>query len=118
MKTEELKNVVDALRELGSSYGETLSAMSGVVKELRSASRLWRKGDKSKLIRLGLTLVAFPEPTPISETLGAVVLSVGIIQTKMRQSALHIEDIYATFQEEMWNLQAIKLAAAGRSTDF
>ena len=108
MKTEELKNVVDVLRELGSSYEESLDAMSGVAKELRSASRLWRKGDKSNLIRLGLTLIAFPEPTPISETLGAVVLSVGIIQTKMRQSALYIEDIYTTFQGVIWDLQAIK----------
>jgi len=107
MKTEELKNVVDVLRELGSTYEESLDVMSGVAKEVRSASRLWRKSDESKLIRLGLTLIAFPEPTPISETLGAMVLLVGVIQTKMRQSTLHVEDIYTTFQKIVWNLQAI-----------
>jgi len=107
MKTEELKNVVDALRELGSSYEESLDAMSGVAKEVRSASRLWRKSNESKLIRLGLTLIAFPEPTQISDILGAMVLLVGIIRTKMRQSTLHVEDINTTFQKIVWNLQAI-----------
>jgi len=114
MKMEELKNVVDSLCELGLSYEESLDAMSGVAKELRSASLLWRKDDKSKLIKLGLTLIAFPEPTPISEILGAVVLSVGIIQTKMRQSTLHIEDVYNTFRGVITDLRAINDFFSGR----
>ena len=114
MKTEELKNVVDVLRELGSSYEETLDAISGVARELRSVSRLWRKGDESKLIKFGLTLIVFPEPTPISETLGAVVLCVGIIQTKMRQSSLHIEDVYDNFQGVITDLRTINNFFSGR----
>ena len=114
MKTEELKNVVDVLRELGVSYEDTLDAMSGVANELCSASLLWRKGDKSKLIGLGLTLIAFPEPTLISDILGAVVLSAGIIQTKMRQSTLHIEDVYNNFQGVITDLQTINNFFLGR----
>jgi len=113
MKTEDLKNMVDVLRGLGSSYEETLDAMSEVAKELRSASHLWRKGDKSKLIGLGLTLIAFPEPTLISDILGAVVLSVGIIQTKMRQSTLHIEDVYNNFRGVITDLQTINSLLLG-----
>ena len=65
-------------------------------------------GDKSRLVKIGLTLIAFPEPTPISETLGAFVLSLGIIQNKMKKSTLHIEDIYNTFQDVNKNLLRIR----------
>jgi len=108
MKTGELKNLVDVLRELGLSYEETVDAMSGVAKQLRFVEHLWRRDDKSRLIKPGLALIAFPEPTPVSETLGAMLLSVGIIHTKMKQSALHIEDVYNTFQGVIRDLQSIK----------
>ena len=108
MKTEELKSAVDVLRELGLSYEETLDAMSGVAKELRSVGSLWRKDGKSRFIKLGLSLIAFPEPTPISETLGAIVLAAGIIQAKRKKSTLHVEDIYDTFQGVLRDLQTIK----------
>jgi len=108
VKPEELKSLAVVLRELGLSYEETLDVMRGVAKDLRSTRRLWKKGDKTRLTKIGLTLIAFPEPTPISETLGVVVLSLGIIQNKMRKSALHIEDIYDTFQGVIGNLQTIR----------
>jgi len=107
MKTRELENIADVLRELESSSEEALDTMSGVTKELRSVARLWRKNDKSRLIKLGLTLIAFPEPTPISEILGAAVLAVGIVQTKRRRSTPHIEDVYSNFQGAIKDLQAI-----------
>ena len=99
MKTRELKTVATALRELGLGYGDTIEAMKGVARDLRSTRSLWRDGYKSRLVKIGLTLIACPEPTPISETLGAFVLSLGIIQNKMKNSTLHIEDVYKTFQD-------------------
>ncbi len=108
VEPSELKSLVDVLRELGLSYEETVDAMNGVAKEVRSVRHLWKKGNNSRLIKTGLALIAFPEPTPLSETLGAVVLSVGLIQKKMRQSYLGIEDVYNTFQGIMRDLQTIK----------
>jgi len=108
VEPSELKSLVDVLRELGLSYEETVDAMNGVAKEVRSVRHLWKKGNNSRLIKTGLALIAFPEPTPLSETLGAVVLSVGLIQKKMRQSHLGIEDVYNTFQGIMRDLQTIK----------
>jgi len=99
MKPRELKTTATVLQELGLSYEETLEVMKGVAKDLRSIKSLWRDGDKSRLVKIGLTLIVFPEPTPISETLGVFVLSLGIIQNRMKKSALHIEDIYKTFQD-------------------
>jgi len=108
VKPSELKSLVDALHELGLSYEETVDAMNGVAKELRSVRHLWKKGNNSNLIKIGLTLIAFPEPTPLSETLGAVVLSAGIIQKKMGRFSLGIGDVYNTFQGVMRDLQTIK----------
>jgi len=108
MKTDELKSTVEALKELGLSYKEAVDAIQGVSGEIHSVRRLWKKEDKSKLIKLGLSLIVFPEPTPISETLGAVVLTAGLIQNKVRQSNLHIEDVYSTFQGVMTDLHVIK----------
>jgi len=108
MKPDELKSTVEALKELGLSYKEAVDAIQGVSGEIRSVRRLWKKENKSKLIKLGLSLIVFPEPTPISETLGAVVLTAGLIQNKVRQSNLHIEDVYNTFQGVMTDLHVIK----------
>ncbi len=108
MEPRELKTTATVLQELGLSYQETLEVMKRFTKDLRSAKSLWRDGDKSRLVKVGLTIIAFPEPTPISETLGAFVLSLGIIQNKMKKSALHIEDIYTTFQDVNKNLLRIR----------
>ena len=108
MKPEELKNVVTMLRELGLSYEETLDAMKGVAKDSHFIGRLWKDGDKARLVKAGLALIAFPEPTPISETLGACVLSLGLIESKMKRSALHVEDVYTTFHGVIRNLQTIR----------
>jgi len=99
VKTTELRTMANALRELGLSYKDTLEAMKGFAENLRSTRSLWRDGDKSRLIKLGLALIACPEPTPISETLGVFVLSLGIIQNKRKNSTLHMEDVYKTFQD-------------------
>jgi hypothetical protein len=99
VKTTELRTIVTALRELGLSYEDTLEAMKGFAENLRSTRSLWRDGDKPRLIKLGLALIASPEPTPISETLGVFVLFLGIIQNKRKNSTLHMEDVYKTFQD-------------------
>lgn len=108
MEQRELKTTAAVLQELGLSYEETLEVMKGTAKDLHHTKSLWKDGNKSRLVKIGLTLIAFPEPTPISETLGAFVLSLGLIQNKMKQSTLHIEDVYKTFQDLNRNLPRIK----------
>jgi len=93
-----MKNMAAMLQELGLSYTETIEVMRGVSKDLRHTKELWRDGHKSKLIKLALALIAFPEPTPISESMGAAVLALGLIQNRVKKSKLHIEDVYRTFQ--------------------
>ena len=108
MEPKDLKNITSVLHELGNDYIDSLKLMKEVQKGLHNSKSLWKEGNKSRLIKTGLTLITFPEPTPISETLGAIILAVGLVQNKMKTSALHIEDIYKNFKDIRENLQKIR----------
>jgi hypothetical protein len=108
VETEELKRMAAVLQELGLSYTETLEVINEMSKDINNAKKLWRDGHKSKLIKLAITLITFPEPTPISETMGAAVLVAGLIQNRIKKSTLHIEDVYKTFQDVNENILKIR----------
>ena len=105
---EKLKTLRDSVKELSLSYAETLEDFKGFSECLKSTKSLWRACNKSRLVKIGLTLIAFPEPTPFSEMIGASVLSVGLIQQKIRNNSLHIEDVYKTFHNVFKNLREIQ----------
>jgi hypothetical protein len=50
------------------------------VNEVKRTKKLWRSGNKSRLIKLGVALIVFPELAPISETVGACFVAAGMIQ--------------------------------------
>ena len=103
MKPEELETIVIALRDLGVSYEETVDLMSGVTKDVKSLRAIWGKpgggGVKgSKLVKLGISLIAFPIPTiGIKKSLGAMLIAAGLVQERMKH--LHVADVYSTFQD-------------------
>ena len=99
MEKEELKRMAVVLQELGMSYAETIEVINEMAKDANAAKKLWREGHKSKLIKIAITLITFPEPTPISETVGAAVLVAGLVQNRRKKATLHIEDVYKTFQD-------------------
>jgi len=112
LRPEELETIVIALRELGLSYDETVKLMSGFTKDARSLRSLWGKpgagGQKdSRLIKLGVSLIAFPIPTiGIKKSLGAMLIAAGLVQEKMKH--LHVADVYGTFQEVNRELQKLR----------
>ncbi len=103
-----MKRIVLVLQELGLSYAETLEVINDIAKDVNKTKKLWRDGYKSKLIRIALALITFPEPTPLSETMGAAVLVAGLIQNKVKNSTLHVEDVYKTFQDVNNDILKIK----------
>jgi len=67
----------------------------------------WRKGGNSTLIKLGLALIAFPEPV-ISDIIGASLVALGTIQEGIRRRTIYVEDVYKTFHEtlkDIWNIK-------------
>jgi len=112
VNTKEAKDLVEVLRELSLNRKETVStmdtAMHSFTEELRLTQKLWRKGNNSFLIKAGLALIAFPDPT-ITDILGSALVAAGIVQLKVKRSALHVEDVYKTFPKVMKELTTQKL---------
>lgn len=108
MKTDEIKTVANVLNKLNESYVDLLNAMKETIKEVKTTRKLWRDGSRSRLIKLGLALILFPEPTPISETVGACFVAAGAIQNGIRNRAIYIEDIYKTFQGTLKEVRMAK----------
>jgi len=113
VNTEEAKDLVEILKHLGTSRKETANminaVMHGFTKELHSTQKLWRKGNNSFLIKAGLALIAFPDPT-ITDIIGSAMVAAGIVQLKMKCSTLHVEDIYKTFPQVIKELTTSKLS--------
>jgi hypothetical protein len=101
MKPEEAKNATKALNELSESYIEVISAIKGTANAAGSTKKLWREGNKSRLIKIGLSLIVFPEPTPISETIGACFIAAGAVQKGIKSRAIYLEDITKTFRNTL-----------------
>lgn len=103
-----LKIAKKSIEELNLNYTETLGNIKEFSENLSSLKSLWKTSNKSKLVKWGLSLIIFPEPSPVTEIVGATLLSAGLIQQKIRNSGLHIEDIQKTFQEVFKNLNYLR----------
>ena len=120
MKPEDLETIVIALRELGLSYGETVKLMSEVTKDVKSLRSLWGKpsaGEQkgSRLIKLGVSLIAFPIPTiGIKKSLGITLIAAGLLKERMKH--IHVADVYSTFQDLDRELQKLHRDLSSSST--
>lgn len=107
MKNDEIKNLVDALKELNESYTDVIQTIKETTKEVKATKQLWRKGNNSILIKLGLALIAFPDPT-ISDIIGTVMVAAGTVQLGIRRRTIYVEDVYKTFHgtlKDMWTIK-------------
>ena len=112
MKPEELETILIASRELGLSYEETVKLMSEVTEDAKNLRPLLgkpggggRKG--SRLIKLGVSLIAFPIPTiGIKKSLGATLVAAGLIRQRMKH--IHVADVYSTFKDVNRELQRLR----------
>jgi hypothetical protein len=108
MKTNDMKATVNALNELNESYVDLIQAMKGTIKEVKTTRQLWQDGSKSRLIKLGLALIVFPEPTPISETIGTFLVAAGAVQAGIRHRSIYVEDAYKSFKDTLKEMRTIK----------
>ena len=108
MKVEEAKTAAKALSELNESYGELFGAIKATARDAKASKRLWRAGNKSRLIKIGVALIVFPEPTPISETVGACFVAAGAVQKGIQNRSLYVEDITKTFKNTLKDVWATK----------
>jgi len=107
-----MEAVVEALHELGVSYEEGIKLMSDTTKDLKCLKSLWGKPSvgarkDSRLIKVGVSLIAFPIPTiGIKKSLGSILIAAGLIQQRMKH--VHVADVYNIFQDVNKKLQSIQ----------
>jgi len=101
MKPEQVKAATKALNELSESYIDVIGAVKSTANAAADTKKLWREGNKSRLIKIGVSLIVFPEPTPISETIGACFIAAGAVQKGIKSRAIYIEDITKTFKNTL-----------------
>jgi hypothetical protein len=101
MKPEQAKTAAKALNELNESYIDLLGAIKGTADTVEATKKLWRGGNKSRLMKIGVALIMFPEPTPISETVGACFVAAGMVQRGIRSRAIYLEDVTKTFKNTL-----------------
>lgn len=106
MKPEQIKAATEALKELNESYNDIIGALKSSTTAVSDTKKLWREGNKSRLIKIGLSLIVFPEPTPISETIGACFIAAGAVQKGIKSRAIYIEDITKTFKNTLKDVLA------------
>jgi len=107
MKNDEIETLADALKELNENYIDVIQTMKETTKEVKATKQLWRKGNNSILIKLGLALIAFPDPT-ISDIIGTVLVAAGTVQMGIRRRTIYVEDVYKTFHNTLKDMWAIK----------
>ena len=95
---ERLKATRKALAEMNVCYSDLIRETKGTAENARAAKQLWRTGYKSRLIKLGVALILFPDPSPTTEVIGGCLVAAGAVQKAVRNRALFMEDVKRTFQ--------------------
>ena len=108
MKPEETKILVKSLTELSESGKDLFYSIRSTAQQAKAGKKLWREGNKSRLIKLGLAIFVFPEPTPVCEIIGAGVIAAGLVQKGIQSRAIYLEDIPKTIQNTYKELYSMR----------
>ncbi|MCX8150749.1 MAG: hypothetical protein N3D85_04535 [Candidatus Bathyarchaeota archaeon] len=100
-QAEKIKTATRTLAQLNENKKECVSSLRSTIQDVAATKKLWREGNKSKLIQIGMALIVFPEPTPISEVIGAGFVAAGAVQKGIQNRALFMEDIGKTFKNTL-----------------
>ena len=108
MKPEELKRQISMLREIHKLRADTLNTLKDLKTDhgalISSMNQLSRKSNEGNLAKIGLTLLAFPFPIVIDDLLGWPLLIAGLVQRKIKNSALYVDDpsrVFSNLQKEL-----------------
>ncbi len=105
---ERLKATRKALTEMNESYSDLIKTTKDISQNAHYTQQLSRSAYKSRLIKIGMAMVALPEPTPISPTVGACFIVAGAAQKAIRNRAVFLEDVKKTFQTTLREISDIR----------
>lgn len=106
METEKIRNATKALNELADSRKDLQIAIKGTTRQVAATKKLWREGNKSKLIKIGVACIMFPDPSPVGEIIGAGFIAAGLVQKGIQKRTLYIGDLKKTFENTLRELNS------------
>ncbi len=101
---EKAKQTTKALQELTESYVDLHRAIKSTASEAAKTKKLWREGNKSNLIKIGMACIVFPDPSPVTEIIGAGFLVAGAIQKGIQNRSAYVGDIKSSFESTIREL--------------
>jgi hypothetical protein len=101
MEAQKIKHATDALTELSQIKKEAAGTIKGSIQDGSATKKLWHEKNKSGLIKIGMALIVFPEPTPISEIIGSGFVAAGLVQNQIKNRSIYMEDIAKDFRKSM-----------------
>ena len=101
MEIEKIRNATKSLNELAESGKDLHSALKGTARQVAATKKLWREGNKSKLIKIGVACIMFPDPSPVGEIIGAGLIAAGLVQKGIQKRTLYIDDLKKTFESTL-----------------
>ncbi len=111
-ETQQLRKTSDILRELAEDWRTNIAIINDVARRdgtmLKSIRRLCKEYNQGNMVKIGLTLIAFPLPIVIDDVLGWAFVAGGLIQRRMKNSALYLEDVDKIFPNLVKELQEIR----------
>ena len=105
---EHLKATKQVINEMNESYRDLLRAAKQTTRDVHETQKLWRTGNKSKLIKIGVALILFPDPSPTTEIVGGCLVAAGAVQKAIKNRALFAEDVKKTFQSALREISATR----------
>lgn len=97
VEANQTKKTIDLATTAAVEYSQNQKAACTALNETKqqgiSNQKLWKEGNKSRLIELGMVLIALPEPTPVSIIIGSGMVATGAVQKGIKNRALYMEDI-------------------------
>ncbi len=108
MEIEKINKLVKELNDLSESGKDLSTAMKDTVQAATSAKKLWLEGNKSRLIKIGVSFIMFPDPTPVTPVIGASLIAAGLFQKAIQKQSLYVGDIKKTFEISLREAQLAK----------
>jgi hypothetical protein len=103
---EKAKQTTKALHELTESYADLHRAIKSTARETAQTKKLWREGNKSNLIKIGMACIMFPDPSPVGEIIGAGFLVAGAVQKGVQKRTLYVGDLKKTLESTLKELNS------------
>ncbi|MCS7096046.1 MAG: hypothetical protein N3F10_03560 [Candidatus Bathyarchaeota archaeon] len=107
-RKEAVKYTVKAAGELCDIYADFSKSMMEMAREMKATKGyILRSERKPWLVRLGLALIAFPEPF-VSDFIGTLMVAAGTVQAGLQRRALYVDDVPKALKNLIKDLRVIE----------